>query len=193
MHSRTAVQPIPKDVPSLPTRAHWVAAWSGRAITQLSCQGEAKLETLSLRELLQQFLNMNQLAVEANNRVAWTYDQQLLDNLVDRIRRHEPGLDVAKEFTTVTHDTQRNIADQMTSARQSTKTPPSQGSSSCHTEYVQPEYKQSPSNPTKPKHPRGGKGQPKGGKEQPKGGKPPGGKGTPKVQPKGGKYVKTEK
>ena len=170
-----------------------MAAWWGRAITQLSCQGEAKLEPVSLRELLQQFLNMNQMAVESSNRVAWAYDQLLWDNLVDHIRRHEPGLNVAKEFTSVTHDEQKRISDQLMTARQTSKNTPGQSSSSLYTEQVQTEHKQPTPNPHKPKQPRGGKGQPKGGKEQPKGGKPWGGKGTPKGQPKGGKQVKTEK
>ena len=193
MHSRTAVQAIPKDVSTIPTHAHWVAAWWGRALTQLSCQGEAKLESVSLRELLQQFLNMNQMAVEVNNKVAWTYDQQLWDNLVDRIRRHEPGLDVAKEFTSVTHDEKKRIADMLLTVRQPGQSTPGQSSNSQYTEPVQTTYKQPTPNPSKPKQPWGGKGQPKGGKQQPKGGKPSGGKGTPKGQPKGGKFVKTEK
>jgi hypothetical protein len=110
---------------------------------------------------------MNQLAVEASNRVAWMYDQQLWDDLVDRIRRHEQGLDVSKEFTTVTHDTQRKIADQLAASRQKDKTPQPAGSSSSKTPYAPPDSLPTPSNPTKVKPgnkgDKGGKGT-KGGK-----------------------------
>jgi hypothetical protein len=194
MHSRTAVQPLPKDVPSLPTHAHWVAAWWGRAMTQLSCQGEAKLETVSLRELVQQFLNMNQLAVEANNRVAWAYDQQLWDNLVDRIRRHETDLDVSKEFTQVLRDAQKKITDQLASARQTQKTQSQGNATSSNSDYVPLDHAPTNTNTriNTNKSSKGGKG-PKGGKGHQKGGKPQGGKNQSKGQSKGGKPVKTEK
>ena len=86
-----------KQVKDCKTHGHWVAAWWGRALTQLAAQGHNKQQTLSFAELLTEFLNMNQLAVEMNTQVAWEYDRELWTATGDRIRGHDV-FDVKKAF-----------------------------------------------------------------------------------------------
>ena len=53
------------------THAHWVAAWWSRAISQVAGQGSTEKQTLSVEQLLVQFLNMNKVAVEQGVRTPW--------------------------------------------------------------------------------------------------------------------------
>ena len=71
------------------THARWVASYWSRAFTQLSAQAAAKKETVSFVDLLVQFLNVNQVAVESGVKVAWRVDQDKWAHLGDRLRRKE--------------------------------------------------------------------------------------------------------
>jgi hypothetical protein len=53
---------------------------------------------VSFLDVLIQFLNLNQIAVEESCRTAWRADQQKWTHLGDRIRRREPGLDLSTLF-----------------------------------------------------------------------------------------------
>ena len=85
----------------MPTHAHWVASWWSRAFTQISAQGTCNEETVTVSDLLVQFLNANRVAVQNTTRVGWEYDRFLWDDLSDRLRRREPDMDVRKMFKTV--------------------------------------------------------------------------------------------
>ena len=60
----------------------------GRAFAQLAAQGHAKVQTLSLTDLLTEFLNANQAAIENSNKVGWEFDRDLCDGMSDRIKRN---------------------------------------------------------------------------------------------------------
>ena len=75
-----------KQLHEFKAHARWVAAFWGRALSQLAAQGHNKNETLSFSDILVEFLNMNRLAVEANNHVSWEYDRELWAKVTDRIR-----------------------------------------------------------------------------------------------------------
>ena len=53
--------PLPSKVEELPTHAHWVAAYWSKALTQISTQGHTHHQTLSVEQLLTQFLNINRV------------------------------------------------------------------------------------------------------------------------------------
>ena len=70
-------------------------------MTQVAAQGSAKKETVSFENLLWEFLNMNQVAVEHGTKVFWEYDKQVWDKVSEKINRKAPDLDVREEFTVV--------------------------------------------------------------------------------------------
>ena len=86
-----------KDMTALKTHAHWVASWWGRAFAQLSAQGHAEKQTVSLTDLLREFLNANQVAVESSNKVGWEYDRMVWSKTTDRVKRQVP-MEVKEEF-----------------------------------------------------------------------------------------------
>ena len=53
-------------------------------------------------DLLLLFLKLNRMAIENSGRVAWHYDMSHWDDLVDRIKRKDPELNLKKEFLEVT-------------------------------------------------------------------------------------------
>ena len=100
---------MPKDLNSVEGHAKWVAAYWGRALTQLSAQGASRGESVSLRDILVQFLNVNKIASESSNRVAWNYDNEIWQTLSERIKRHESNIPVQEEFCKVSADMQLRI------------------------------------------------------------------------------------
>ena len=79
--------------------AHWVAAYWGRALTQLAAQSASNAQSVSVEDLLTEFLNMNRLCIENKGRLGWVMDQQIRNGINDKIQRHDPNLNVVQEFT----------------------------------------------------------------------------------------------
>ena len=113
-----------KQVKDCKTHGRWVAAWWSRALAQLAAQGHNKQQTLSIADLLTEFLNMNQLAVEMNTQVAWEYDRELWAAIGDRIRGHDT-VDVKKAFVEDDENAksriQRAVHDAKGEAKEATK------------------------------------------------------------------------
>ena len=63
----------------------------------MAAQGHAKQETVSLSDLIAQFLHANQAAIENSNKVGWEADRDLWNNLSDRVKRNVE-VDVREEM-----------------------------------------------------------------------------------------------
>ena len=106
-----------KDAMDMKTHAHWVSAWWARALTQLACQGHAAQQTLSVADLVTQFLNANRIAIEKSSRVGWSYDKELWQSLGDRVRRCEK-VQVNTKILEVDENKLKAIMSRMESAKQ---------------------------------------------------------------------------
>ena len=122
----TSFQPIwmedkdrAKDQSQIPTHAHWVASWWARALTQISAQGTCDKETVTVSDLLVQFLNANKVAIQKTTRAGWEYDRHHWADLSDRLRRREPDMDVAKLFRTVDNNEVQDAVDRVSEQAQS--------------------------------------------------------------------------
>ena len=89
---------LSKSVDQIPTHAHCVASYWARALAQLSAQGTCGLETVSVSEILVEFLNANKVAIEQTTKAGWEYDRHLWTDLSDRLKRREPDVEVQKTF-----------------------------------------------------------------------------------------------
>ena len=90
-----------KDFGQLSTHARWVAAWWARAFTELSAQATCNQESVTISDLVVEFLNANKVAVKHTTRAGWEYDRHLWADLADRLRRNEPEIDVHSTFRTL--------------------------------------------------------------------------------------------
>ena len=88
-------------IDAIRTHAHWVAAYWGRALTQLAAQASANAQSVKVEDLLTEFLNMNRLCIEHKGRLGWVMDQRIWNGISDKIQRHDPNLDLHQEFTVV--------------------------------------------------------------------------------------------
>jgi hypothetical protein len=110
-----------RDVPKkdqMQTHAHWVSAFWARAMAQLAAQGTADKETVSVSDLLVLFLKLNRMAIENSGRVAWTYDSEHWGALVDRIKRRDPDLNIAKEFLELPHGEKQRVIEKVSTRKQ---------------------------------------------------------------------------
>ena len=66
--------------------------WS-KAMVQLVAQATTHKETFKINDILQEFLNINQVCIENAGRMGWTYDHELWSELESRLkkRREEHG------------------------------------------------------------------------------------------------------
>ena len=87
----------------LPTHAHWVATFWARALAQVSAQATCGQETVSISDILIEFLNANKVAIEHTTRAGWEYDRHLWTDLSDRLKRREPDVEVQKTFRKLDH------------------------------------------------------------------------------------------
>ena len=90
-----------KKLEDVTTHAHWVAAYWGKALTQVACQGHVGQQTLSLPEMLTEFLNANKAVIENSTRVAWMADDAKWAEASDRFRRMDREFNVHTHFKTV--------------------------------------------------------------------------------------------
>ena len=86
-----------KDMGALKTHARWVALWWARTFAQVAAQGHSKRETVSLTDLITQFLRANQAAIENSNKVGWEADKDLWSNISDKVKRNV-DVDVREEM-----------------------------------------------------------------------------------------------
>ena len=98
-----SVKNMPKDQQQQ-THAHWVAQWWSRTLAQLAAQSACKKESFSVQTLLAEFLNMDEVAMQANSRTGWAYDQEKWTTLRDRSQRYERDLDLEAEMKKMTYD-----------------------------------------------------------------------------------------
>ena len=161
---------VPKEVNSLEGHAKWVAAYWGRALAQLSAQGSAQSESVSLRDIIVQFLNANKIASESSNRVAWNYDDEIWQTLSDRIKRHETNIPVQAEFCKVSADMQLRIKSKLdrekATSSSSTDAYGKGASKSKSKTQKGKDTKSKPSRETTRSTDKGSKGKGKGGKGQ---------------------------
>ena len=91
----------PKTMDDIPTHARWVASWWSRALAQLTIQGDAKLESLNMSDLLTQFLNANKVIMENSNRVGWQVDNEKWSEAVDCVRRMDADFSLKEHFSKI--------------------------------------------------------------------------------------------
>jgi hypothetical protein len=96
----------------LTTHAHWVSHWWARAFTQLSAQGAVGTGSLSVSDLVTEFLNMNQLAIQYGSRVAWQYDKDMWETVSDKIKR-KMEVDIQGTFKKVTKEEKSAAIDEV--------------------------------------------------------------------------------
>ena len=104
------------EVGDLKTHAHWCAAWWARGLSQLAAQGHAEKQTLSMADLVTQFLNINKIAIERSTKVAWTYDKDQWHSLSDRVKRYE-SVNVQAKLLEVDNNKLAGIAERLEEAR----------------------------------------------------------------------------
>ena len=92
----------PKGLDELQTHAHWVAAYWGKALTQVACQGHVGRQTLSMPDMLTEFLNANKAIIENSNRTGWYVDNVKWEEASDRYRRMDTTFDVHSHFQQIT-------------------------------------------------------------------------------------------
>ena len=92
----------PKQLDDVTTHAQWVAAYWGKALTQIACQGHAGQQTLSLPEMLTEFLNTNKAIAENSTRVGWWADDAKWAEATERLRRMDSSFNVHTHFETFT-------------------------------------------------------------------------------------------
>eukprot|EP00973_Karenia_brevis_P021694 2983820-Karenia_brevis.AAC.1 len=61
-------------------------------MTQLTAQGSAGFEIVSVQTLPVQFLNANRIAAEDTCKVGWNYDMELWETASDWCKRKDPTL-----------------------------------------------------------------------------------------------------
>ena len=83
------------------THAKWVANWWSRSLTQIVSQGHAQVSTIAFQDLLNEFLNINQIAVEKSEALAWAYDQHVWNNIQQKAERKDESLDLQEALSTV--------------------------------------------------------------------------------------------
>ena len=78
--------------------ARWVAAYWSRALAQIAAQGHVGHQTLSMEQLITQFLNINRVCIESANKVGWYTDNEMWLTAVEATRRMDPDFDVQDHF-----------------------------------------------------------------------------------------------
>ena len=64
----------------------------------MSAQGTCGRETVSVSDILVEFLKANKVAIEQTTKAGWEYDRHLWTDLSDRLKRREPDVEVKKTF-----------------------------------------------------------------------------------------------
>ena len=82
------------------SHAQWVSLYWSRAMSQLAAQSVADVETFQVKDFLLEFLNINRMCIEHNNKLGWTYDQQVWSSIEARIKKGE-SFDPAAVLTEV--------------------------------------------------------------------------------------------
>ena len=84
------------------SHAVWVANWWSRSLTQIAAQGHAENSFVSVQDLLNEFLNINRLAVEGKSEgLAWAYDKYIWNDIQQRTERKEENVNLQEIMTTV--------------------------------------------------------------------------------------------
>ena len=96
--------PLPQRLEELQTHAHWVAASWSKALTQIATLGHTKNQTLSVEQLLTQFLNINRICIEQTQKVGWYTENEMWLNAVEATRRMDKEFDLGGHFRKVTHE-----------------------------------------------------------------------------------------
>ena len=80
----------------------WVAMWCSARLTQLAAQGHAELSTVKFATMLNEFLNLNKLAVERKHTaVAIQYDKHLWNQVQQESESGKKNVDVNELLTTI--------------------------------------------------------------------------------------------
>ena len=90
--------PLPKKIEDIPTHAHWVAGWWGKALAQIASQGHVGWQSLSIEQLLTQFLNANRLCIEKSQKVGWHAENENWLSAVEATRRVDKTFDINEHF-----------------------------------------------------------------------------------------------
>ena len=84
------------------THARWVAAYWSKALTQLATQGHTCYQTLSVEQLLTQFLNVNRVCIENTQKTGWHTENEMWLSAVEATRRKDVEFDLAEHFRKIT-------------------------------------------------------------------------------------------
>ena len=95
---------LPTRVEDITTHSYWVAAYWSRALSQIVTQGHTGKQTLSMEQLLTNFLNVNRTCIEQTSKVGWRTDNEMWTTAVEATRRKDPNFDLKAHFTKVTPD-----------------------------------------------------------------------------------------
>ena len=76
------------------SHAVWVASWWSRSLTQIASQGHSEVSTMAFQDLLNEFLNINQIAVEKSESLAWNYDKHVWNEIQQKVERKDKTLDI---------------------------------------------------------------------------------------------------
>lgn len=125
--------PLPPKVEDLPTHAHWVAAFWCKALAQLATQGHTKKQTLSIEQLLTQFLNINKICIESTQKVGWHTENEMWMQAVESTRRMDKEFDLAQHFRKVTPEHLKEGKQSLDASYRTTATKPGKGRGSSST------------------------------------------------------------
>jgi hypothetical protein len=102
-----------KDIPKTPddlSYPKWVALWWSARLTQLAAQGFAGQSTVKFTTMLNEFLNVNRLAVERKHpAVAVHYDKHLWSTVQQQVESGKKGVDVKGLLSNVTANDVDNL------------------------------------------------------------------------------------
>ena len=71
------------------THAQWTAFWWSRALSQLTAQAATNKESLSVQDLLSEFLEANRISIEDPGKVGKAYDAELWESTAERCKRSD--------------------------------------------------------------------------------------------------------
>jgi len=83
------------------SHAVWVASWWSRSLTQIASQGHAETSTMAFQDLLNEFLNINQIAVEKTEPLAWYYDKHVWNDIQQKAERKDTTINIKDALGTV--------------------------------------------------------------------------------------------
>ena len=107
----------PKTMNEVTSHAQWVAMYWSRAMTQLAAQATTGKETFQIKDILEEFLNINQMCVENSGRMGWTYDQELWSSLESRLRKGETDMDLKAELRKTFEGKKMSLRDRVEKAK----------------------------------------------------------------------------